>query len=110
MVLHGDIHHDNILDFGKRGWLAIDPKGLYGERGFDYANLICNPDYETASAPGRFTQRIDVVAKAANLDHQRLVQWILAWSGLSAAFLLKNELTPDAAFRMAELAAAEQIS
>ena len=24
-VLHGDIHHENILDFGERGWLAIDP-------------------------------------------------------------------------------------
>src|SRR3546814_3749922 len=32
-VLHGDIHHDNVLDFGPRGWLAIDPKRLVGERG-----------------------------------------------------------------------------
>ena len=32
MVLHGDIHHGNILDFGPRGWLAIDPKGVSGER------------------------------------------------------------------------------
>lgn len=31
-VLHGDAHHDNILDFGARGWLVIDPKRLYGER------------------------------------------------------------------------------
>jgi len=43
-VLHGDIHHGNILDFGPRGWLTIDPKGLIGERDFDYANLFCNPD------------------------------------------------------------------
>src|SRR5579872_523885 len=35
--LHGDIHHGNVLDFGDRGWLAIDPKGLIGERGFAYA-------------------------------------------------------------------------
>ncbi|KKZ86287.1 antibiotic resistance (streptomycin kinase) protein [Rhizobium phaseoli Ch24-10] len=34
-VLHGDIHHGNILDFESRGWLAIDPKRLHGERGFD---------------------------------------------------------------------------
>ena len=26
VVLHGDIHHGNVLDFGERGWLAIDPK------------------------------------------------------------------------------------
>ncbi len=28
VVLHGDIHHGNILDAGPRGWLAIDPKRL----------------------------------------------------------------------------------
>jgi len=25
--LHGDLHHENVLDFGERGWLAIDPHG-----------------------------------------------------------------------------------
>lgn len=28
--------------------LAIDPKGLLGERGYDYANPFCNPDTATA--------------------------------------------------------------
>jgi streptomycin 6-kinase len=26
VVLHGDIHHGNVLDAGERGWVAIDPK------------------------------------------------------------------------------------
>jgi streptomycin 6-kinase len=52
-VLHGDVHHANVLNFGPRGWLAIDPKGLIGERYFDYANILCNPDHELAIAPGR---------------------------------------------------------
>lgn len=43
-VLHGDLHHDNIL-LGERGWLAIDPKGLLGDPGFDAANLFYNPLY-----------------------------------------------------------------
>jgi streptomycin 6-kinase len=51
-ILHGDIHHGNVLDFGPRGWLAIDPKGLCGERGFDYANIFCNPDQKHAMASG----------------------------------------------------------
>src|SRR3546814_5307028 len=34
-VLHGDLHHENVLDAGPRGRLAIDPKRLAGERGFD---------------------------------------------------------------------------
>jgi streptomycin 6-kinase len=44
VVLHGDIHRCNVLDFGHRGWLASDPKGLVGERYCDLANLFCNPD------------------------------------------------------------------
>ena len=44
VVLHGDLHHDNVLDFGERGWLAIDPKHIIGERGFDFANIFTNPD------------------------------------------------------------------
>ncbi len=42
--LHGDLHHDNVLDFGARGWLAIDPKRLLGDRAFDYTTMFSNPD------------------------------------------------------------------
>jgi streptomycin 6-kinase len=86
VVLHGDIHHDNVLDFGPRGWLAIDPKGLIGERGFDYANIFCNPDHATATAPGRIARQVDVVAATAGIERRRLLQWVVAWAGLSAAF------------------------
>nr|WP_249123342.1 MULTISPECIES: aminoglycoside phosphotransferase family protein [unclassified Bradyrhizobium] len=51
VVLHGDLHHDNVLDFGERGWLAIDPRCLRGERGFDYANIFTNPDMADPSRP-----------------------------------------------------------
>lgn len=92
-VLHGDLHHDNVLDFGARGWLAIDPKGLRGERAFDYANIFTNPDLAdatrpVATQPGRFARRLDVVTQAAGLERRRLLQWILAWTGLSAAWYL----------------------
>ncbi|WP_341317432.1 aminoglycoside phosphotransferase family protein [Paraburkholderia sp. IMGN_8] len=105
VVLHGDIHHGNVLDFGPRGWLAIDPKGLYGERGFDYANIFCNPDRQSALAPGRFERRVEHVAQLAGLDRRRLLQWILAWSGLSAAWILETGETPDIDMDIGKLAA-----
>lgn len=108
VVLHGDIHHDNILDFGvARGWLAIDPKGLQGERGFDYANLFCNPDPETATAPGRLARQASIVAEAAGLRRKRLVQWVLAYAGLSAAWTLTDGETAETALTIAEQAAEE---
>lgn len=108
VALHGDVHHGNVLDFGEgRGWLAIDPKGLFGERGFDYANLLCNPDRETAAAPGRFARRVEIVAGAAGLERGRLLRWALAWAGLSAAWLIADGGPADTPLAVAELAAAE---
>jgi len=90
VVLHGDIHHGNVLDGAGRGWLAIDPKGLHGERAFDYANIFCNPDRATATAPGRLARRLDTVSEAAHLDRGRLLKWVVAYAGLSAAWSLED--------------------
>lgn len=40
--LHGDLHHHNIMN-SKRGWFAIDPKGLVGDPCYDLANFYGNP-------------------------------------------------------------------
>ena len=77
LLLHGDIHHGNILDFGERGWLAIDPKGLFGERGYDDANLFFNPEVSPCKQRERFLRQRAVVTQAANLDRQRLLMSIL---------------------------------
>lgn len=105
--LHGDVHHGNVLHFGLRGWLAIDPKGLCGERGFDYANLFCNPDHPIATDPVLFAQRLATVTHVAGLERQRLLIWILAWAGLSAAWHLEDGTPPETALCVAEMAAAQ---
>jgi streptomycin 6-kinase len=107
VILHGDIHHGNILDFGARGWLAIDPKGLIGERGFDYANLFCNPDHAFAASPGRLARQLDVVAGAAGLERTRLLRWVLAYSGLSAVWEFNDGLVTEPDLSIARVAAAE---
>jgi streptomycin 6-kinase len=107
VVLHGDIHHGNILDFGSQGWLAIDPKGLLGERTFDFVNILRNPDARVALTPGRFSRQVAVVADAAGLDRARLLKWTLAFTGLSAAWIFGDGDEPDLDLAIAELAAAE---
>lgn len=106
-VLHGDLHHGNVLDFGARGWLAIDPKGLIGERRFDFANIFCNPDFEIATSPGRMNRQINVVAEAARLDPARLLRWVFAYAALSAAWTIGDHGDPTLALMIAHMAAAE---
>jgi streptomycin 6-kinase len=111
VVLHGDIHHDNVLDFGPRGWLAIDPKRLWGERAFDYANLFCNPDVGDASAdiavrPEIFARRLEITVERSGLERRRLLQWIVAWAGLSAAWFIADGESAAVDRRIAEFAIA----
>ncbi len=105
--LHGDIHHENVLDAGPRGWLAIDPKGLIGDRAFDDANMICNPAAAPSLDPDRIARRVELVAEASGLGRERLLRWLLAWCGLSAAWTLDGDWDGDAgpALRIGEMAA-----
>jgi len=106
-VLHGDLHHANILDGGELGWLAIDPKGLFGERAYDYANILCNPDGPTAIAPGRLAVQAAVISEAARLPFERVLGWTHAHAGISAAWCMQDGFDPRAALAIAEIAAAE---
>ncbi len=106
-VVHGDLHHGNVLDFGPRGWLAIDPKGLVGERSYDYPHIIMNPDVDTATAPGRLARRVEVICEAAHVDPRRLLTWIVAYAGLSASWTLGDGHDPRHALAIGEIAAAE---
>lgn len=106
VVLHGDLHHENALDFGGRGWLAIDPKGLYGERTFDFVNLLRNPDAELALAPGRFESQLRVIEHEARVDSGRLLRWTLAFTCLSAAWIINDGDAPTLDLEIARLALA----
>lgn len=108
VVLHGDLHHGNVLDFGSRGWLAIDPKRLHGERTFDFVNLLRNPSAEVALAEGRFERQLGVISEAAGLDRKRLLKWTLAFSCLSAAWILNDGEEPGLDLEVAKKAAAAQ--
>jgi len=107
VVLHGDLHHDNVLDGGPRGWLAIDPKGLVGERGFEFANLFRNPTAERALTSGRLARQVRVVVNRAGLEPERLLQWIFAYAALGAAWSLQSRDDPAPGMAIAEAARAQ---
>jgi streptomycin 6-kinase len=111
VVLHGDMHHGNLLDFGVGGWLAIDPKGLIGPRGFDYGNIFANPDLDApeppvAVRPEIFARRLAVVTERSGLDRAALLDWIVAVCGLSAAWFIADRMPAEIDLAVAAMAAA----
>lgn len=110
LPLHADLHHDNVLDFGARGWLAIDPKSVIGDRAFEYTILFCDPDLadpkpSVAVVPGAFERRLEIVLAKSGLERQRLLRWIIAWCGLSTAWFMSDD-DPLAEINLAILAKA----
>jgi streptomycin 6-kinase len=87
VVLHGDVHHGNVLDFDGR-WLAIDPKGLFGHRAFDYANIFCNP--ATDLALSNFRRRLSIVSEHSGFGVDVVESWVIAWCALSVAWTDKS--------------------
>jgi len=96
-VLHGDVHHGNVLRVddeapaagdadGDGAWRAIDPKALRGDPGFDTANALCNPTLAIALGPGRLARRAAVIAEETGRDLDDVLAWAEAWCALSATW------------------------
>lgn len=96
VLLHGDLHHENVLDGEERGWLAIDPKGVVGPREFDYCNIFTN--WSPHQAHKHFDSRLHIVAKTADIDPVQLLSWIAAWSALSGIWHLEDGNDVEALF------------
>jgi streptomycin 6-kinase len=80
VVLHQDFQGSNVLR-SHRGWLAIDPKPLVGEREFDLASFV--RDRRFAWEPHRARERLDYLCTRLDLDRERARRWAighaLAW-------------------------------
>ncbi|MBX0327624.1 aminoglycoside phosphotransferase family protein [Oscillochloris sp. ZM17-4] len=87
MLLHGDLHHFNILSAGREPWLIIDPKGIIGDPAFEPAALMLNPwpSLLTLPQPGRvMRRRLDILTAELGLDRERIRAWASAFAILSA--------------------------
>lgn len=88
LALHGDVHHCNVRGSATRGWLAIDPKGVLGPRGYEYANTLCNPCPHTGlvAAPDRMARQAAIIAELAGLDRPTLLRFALLHAMQAAAW------------------------
>ncbi len=97
-LLHGDLQHYNVLRDGKRGWVAIDPKGVVGELEYELGAMLRNPLgvpelYSLESAE----RRLERFAAALGIDIERARAWAFAQAVLAAIWTIADgrELQPD---------------
>jgi streptomycin 6-kinase len=91
-LLHGDLHHYNVLLDSTRGWLAIDPKGVVGELEYEIGAALRNP-YERPdllAEPAMIEKRVERFARELSLDATRLLAWGFAQAVLSAVWVVED--------------------
>jgi streptomycin 6-kinase len=93
VLLHGDLHHDNILSSNRAPYLAIDPKGLIGEREYECGALVRNPICKMRGMSGlsRFLKkRLDQIAAETGFDRKRIQQWSMVQAVLAAYWQIED--------------------
>ena len=87
VLLHGDLHHYNILSAEREPYLALDPKGVVGEAAYEVGALLRNPVPQILTAPNLqriLARRVDQLAGELSFDRERIVGWSVAQAVLSA--------------------------
>lgn len=76
VLVHQDLHGDNVLASERSPWLAIDPKPLVGEREFSCAPIIRS--FEYGHSPQQVMARLDELSATLELDRERCRGWAIA--------------------------------
>jgi streptomycin 6-kinase len=83
VLLHQDLHGENVLAAEREPWLAIDPKPLAGEREFAVAPIVRS--FELGHSRREALYRLDRLTAELALDRERARGWTIAqtiaWSG-----------------------------
>jgi streptomycin 6-kinase len=95
ILLHGDLHHWNILSATRQPWLALDPKGVIGEREYEVGALLRNPDLDhlnRVELKKLQAHRVAILAEMLGFDRQRILGWGMAQAVLSAWWSVEDHV------------------
>lgn len=110
VVVHGDFNPGNVLSARRRPWLAIDPKPMVGDPGYDPWPLLEQIDdpFEYDDPRPVLRERSTLVAEALDEDPARLLAWAAARTVENALWCADHGEVRDGAEELevaAELAA-----
>ena len=88
VLLHGDLHHDNILA-SDSSWKTIDPHGYIGDPAAEVGAMIRNPfDCFPTNLPLKkvIERRLTILCEMLPFDSKRIEAWAFCITMLSAAW------------------------
>ncbi|HSU16106.1 aminoglycoside phosphotransferase family protein [Longimicrobium sp.] len=98
-LLHGDLQHYNVLLDARRGWTAIDPKGVAGEAEYELGAALRNPVErpELFASAAAVERRLAIFRARLGIDVDRARAWAFAQAVLSAIWGAEDgfDVRPD---------------
>ena len=79
VIIHGDLHHHNVLAADREPWLVIDPKPMSGDPHYEPAPLLWNRWDEIVAGNARenLRRRFHTLVDVAGLDEDRARDWVV---------------------------------
>jgi streptomycin 6-kinase len=87
-IVHGDLHHMNVLAGDREPWLAIDPKPMSGDPHYEPAPMLWNrwDDIAAGDVRENLRSRFHTITDAAGLDEDRARDWVVVRMVLNASW------------------------
>ncbi len=103
ILLHADLHHDNILQDDIRGWLAIDPKGYVGEPMYEAGLLLRNPipHIKYFAAKEIINKRVKIIVQEMGWNRERILNWTYVQAILSTIWSIEDKQSTKASLAVA---------
>lgn len=92
-LVHGDLHHGNVLADDEHGFVVIDPWGLYGDRSVDAAPALHNPLEFVARTTDVFSlirRRVAIYAEVLDVEWEHLAAWCYVYNVIRCLWTLED--------------------
>lgn len=90
VLLHGDLHHENILQDGEDGWSVIDPKGIIGDVYFETLQYLLNYVDRDGDCDTVLIRRVAIISERLSLERNRIARWGIARGVLEACWAVED--------------------
>ena len=98
VILHGDLHHRNLLVTPEKSIYFIDPKGLLGDPVFEVGAFIRNPldvltsaDRSTSWLDETLRKRIEIFSEVLGVSQYRVWGWSYAQCVLASIWSIEDQ-------------------
>lgn len=93
LLLHGDLHHENILSAEREPFLAVDPKGVIGNIGYEIGVFLNNQRHLMRTRQNLsqvLARRVEQFARSFEIEPQKLRKWAFVQAVLSAWWVFED--------------------